>query len=510
MEPVKLSIRSTLLEEVITKGSDGALNFRTYLAGKWVWKDENIVVRSPIDSSVIARVPRLSWSDVEPVLDKMHKRGRWAVRDTPGSKRLRILSRIADFMEDVKEDFVEVLMLNAGKTKRQAEGEVRACIDRLRMAVMDTRRLVGDYIPGDWSSHTLESEAIIRREPYGIVLTVIPFNYPLFDTINKFVYSVVAGNAVIIKPPSADPLPSIIFARVAEAAGFPKEGLAVVTMPGRESGNLVADPRIGVISLTGSTETGLKVLRQAGIKQYVMELGGGDPAIVLNDADPEVTAEKIVAGIVGYSGQRCDAIKLVLAEKGIYEALKARIVEKLSKIKVGDPRKEDTVMGPLIDPRTIDEMLEAVKEATDKGCKLLYGGKRLGPTYVEPTLLEAPSKEVLRELTLYKEEIFAPVAIMMKVSNIDEAIELANGRRYGLDAAIFGKDISKIRRLIRYLEVGAIYINEYPRHGIGYYPFGGRKDSGIGREGIGYSVEYVTAYKSIVYNYKGEGIWDYM
>ena len=510
MEPVKLSIRSTLLEEVITKGSDGALNFRTYLAGKWVWKDENIVVRSPIDSSVIARVPRLSWSDVEPVLDKMHKRGRWAVRDTPGSKRLRILSRIADFMEDVKEDFVEVLMLNAGKTKRQAEGEVRACIDRLRMAVMDTRRLVGDYIPGDWSSHTLESEAIIRREPYGIVLTVIPFNYPLFDTINKFVYSVVAGNAVIIKPPSADPLPSIIFARIAEAAGFPKEGLAVVTMPGRESGNLVADPRIGVISLTGSTETGLKVLRQAGIKQYVMELGGGDPAIVLNDADPEVTAEKIVAGIVGYSGQRCDAIKLVLAEKGIYEALKARIVEKLSKIKVGDPRKEDTVMGPLIDPRTIDEMLEAVKEATDKGCKLLYGGKRLGPTYVEPTLLEAPSKEVLRELTLYKEEIFAPVAIMMKVSNIDEAIELANGRRYGLDAAIFGKDISKIRRLIRYLEVGAIYINEYPRHGIGYYPFGGRKDSGIGREGIGYSVEYVTAYKSIVYNYKGEGIWDYM
>jgi len=510
VEPVKLSIKSTLLREVITEGPDGALNFRTYLAGRWVWKDENIVVRSPIDSSVIARVPKLSWSDVEPVLSRVYGKGRWAVRDTPGDRRLRVLSRMADVMESVKEDFVEVLMLNAGKTRRHAEGEVRACIDRLRIAAMDTRRLVGDYIPGDWSSHTLESEAVIRREPYGIVLAVIPFNYPLFDTVNKFVYSVVAGNAVIIKPPSADPLPSILFARVAEVAGFPKEGLAVVTMPGRESGNLVADPRIGVISLTGSTETGLKVLRQAGIKQYVMELGGGDPAVVLEDADPDVAADKIVAGIVGYSGQRCDAIKLVLAEGRIYEALKAKILEKLSKIKVGDPREEGVVMGPLIDSRTVDEMLEAVQEAVSKGCKLLHGGKRLGPTYVEPTLLEAPSKEVLKELTLYREEVFAPVAIMVKVSSVDEAIELANGRRYGLDAAIFGKDIDKIRKLIRYLEVGAIYINEYPRHGIGYYPFGGRKDSGIGREGIGYSIEYVTAYKTIVYNYKGKGVWEYI
>ena len=179
-------------------------------------------------------------------------------------------------------------------------------------------------------------------------------------------------------------------------------------------------------------------------------------------------------------------------------------------MKVGDPREPDTDMGPLIDRSTVEEVLSAVKEAEERGAKVLFGGRSLGGNYIEPTLIEVEDKEVLKGLRAYRDEIFASIAIITPVDSVDEAIELSNERRYGLDAAIFGKDINKIRKLVRLLEVGAVYINEYPRHGIGYYPFGGRKDSGIGREGIGYSIEQVTALKTIVYNYKGKGIWEYM
>jgi len=253
----------------------------------------------------------------------------------------------------------------------------------------------------------------------------------------------------------------------------------------------------------------LKILRSAGIKQFVMELGGGDTAVVLGDADLEWSAQRIARGIYSYSGQRCDAIKLVLAEEPVYEKIKRLLVDELRKVRIGDPRDPSVDMGPLIDVEAVDNMIKAIEDALSKGGKILTGGKRLDNTYIEPTLIEAP-KERLEEIEAYKKEIFAPIAIITSVKSVEEAAEISNKRPYGLDAAIFGKDINKIRYLIRHLEVGAIYINDYPRHGIGYYPFGGRKNSGIGREGIGYSIEYTTAYKTIVYNYKGKGIWEYL
>jgi glyceraldehyde-3-phosphate dehydrogenase [NAD(P)+] len=503
-----LSIRGKVFAGVY-EVANGVYRFKAYAAGEWVSGREFTKVKSPIDSSVIAEVPRLSWGEVDKALDRVYKVGRWRIRDTPGWRRLEILERIADLMEQHKEDLANALVVNSGKTRSQALGEVEASIDRLRRADLDARKIFGEYAPGDWDPTTLETEAIVRREPYGVVLAIIPFNYPLFDTVSKFAYSAVAGNAVVVKPPSADPVPVLLFAKLVEEAGFPSESFAVLTVPGAESDKLVADERVHVISFTGSSSTGKKVLAAAGIKQFVMELGGGDPAIVLADADLDFAAERVAAGIYSFAGQRCDAIKLVLVEKPIYEEFAGKLVERLSKVTVGDPRDPDTVMGPLIDPSAADEMMEAVEEALSKGGRLLYGGKRLGSTYVEPTLVEVRDKSSLKQMKLYREEIFAPVALITDFSSEDEAVELANGRRYGLDAAIFGWDMDRIRRLIRLLEFGAIYINDMPRHGVGYYPFGGRKESGIGREGIAYSVEFVSAYKTIVFNYRGRGVWKY-
>lgn len=505
----KLKELSGELREIYTVNSDEVLSFKTYIAGIWTSTKDLEEVKSPIDLEVYAKVPKLNYEMVDMALQTLYRKGRWEIRDMPGEKRLKVFHTLASLLEKFRQDFVNVLVIGNGKTPSAANGEVNAAIERLERADLDVRKLYGEYVPGDWSTESLEAEAIVRREPLGIVLAITPFNYPLFDVVNKFVYSTVAGNAFVLKPASATPLPAIMFAKLAEMAGFPKEALAVITIPGKEMDKIVQDKRIGVISLTGSTETGEQVMKIGGIKQYVMELGGGDSALVMADADPKVSAQKIVTGITSYSGQRCDSIKFVFAEEPIYDKLKENLVEELRKVKVGDPRQDGVTMGPVIDPKTVDEFEFAVKDAVSKGGVILYGGKRLGATYIEPTLIEIDKSKV-KDLYLYKKEIFLSIAVLTQVSNIEEAIELSNGRRYGLDAALFGNDINKIRKAVRMLEVGAVYINEYPKHGIGYFPFGGRKDSGIGREGIGYTIEYVTAYKTVVYNYKGKGIWEYL
>jgi glyceraldehyde-3-phosphate dehydrogenase [NAD(P)+] len=496
---------STIYEE-----SDQGKRYKSYALGKWILGKTEQKIYSPIDNSLIGTVPRLSYSDIEPFIKELHESGKWKIRNTPGYRRIEFLEKMADLIEEYREEFIESLIIGAGKTRDQANGEVNASINRLRRAELDLRKIYGDYIPGDWDQTTLETESLVRKEPYGIVLAISPFNYPLFDTVAKFTYSAIAGNAVIIKPPTQVPIPSIMFARIAESSGFPKESLMVVTVPGSEMDGVVSDPRIGVVSLTGSSETGKKVLRAGGIKRYIMELGGGDPAIVLSDADISEASRLIAIGIYSYAGQRCDAIKMIIAHSSIKDELKNRIVENLEKVKVGDPRDPSTTMGPLISKEAVEEMMKGIQDAVEKGGKILYGGKSLGGNYVEPTLIEVTDKSKLSEMLLYKEEIFAPVAIIFDFNSEDEAIAFANGRRFGLDASIFAKDINKIRKIVRYLEYGAIYVNDIPRHGIGYYPYGGRKESGIGRESIAYSIEEVMAIKTIIYNYRGRKIFEYL
>ncbi len=505
-----VELRLSKFFEGIHYTREGRPYFKAYAAGEWVESSEWTPVYSPIDDTVIGYVPRLTYKDVDKVVGRVYEQGRWSIRNTPGYKRVSLMFRIADLLEKYSEDFVQALVLNTGKTYAQAKGELNASISRLRDSTLDARKVPGEYIAGDWDQSTLETEAIVRKEPFGVVLAVIPFNYPLFDSVTKFVYSAISGNAVIIKPPSADPLPVLMFAKVVEESGFPRDSFAVLTLPGKETDPLVADRRISVVSLTGSSSTGRHVLAVGGVKQYIMELGGGDPAIVLADADLDQAARAVAAGIYSYAGQRCDAIKLILVEEKVYEEFKKRLVEELKKVKVGDPRDSTTVMGPLISRDAVENMMSAVEDALAKGGVLLYGGRRLGGNYVEPTLVEIASHEQLVETRLYKEEVFAPVALITPFKDLDEAIKIANGREYGLDAAVFGKDLDRIRKVIRYLEVGAVYVNDMPRHGIGYYPFGGRKSSGIGREGIGYSVEYVMTTKTVIFNFKGKGVYNYL
>lgn len=484
--------------------------FKPYLPIGYV-NGENGILRkkSPINNEDIALIELLSVEQAIKGIDVLYEEGRWKARNTPGEKRLDILFRVAQRIEELKEDFINALVYDAGKPIETARGEVTASLDRIKKAMMDLREIRGDHIPGDWDIHTLETEGLVRREPYGIAAIITPFNYPLYDVVMKFVSAFIAGNALIIKPSSEAPIPAILFVKTVLDSGFPAKSIMLALMKGSDFSKVLRDKRIAAVMFTGSSETGKRILVEGGIKSYLLELGGGDPAIVLRDANLEQAATDVVKGIISYSGQRCDAIKLVLVEEPIYETFKNLLISEMKKqIVIGDPREPGVSVGPLINKDSVILFIDAVKDAVEKGGKILLGGRALKDNYVEPALIEI-DKEKVRETKAYQQEIFAPIALLVKVNDLDDAIKIANGRPYGLDAAIFSKNIDWIRKAIRLLEVGAVYVNMFPRHGIGYYPYGGRKESGIGIEGIGYSINYVAAYKSVVFNYKGARVWEY-
>jgi glyceraldehyde-3-phosphate dehydrogenase [NAD(P)+] len=465
--------------------------FPTFI-GEWYFGKDFFDVKSPIDLSLIAKVSKLEYEIAEKTIGKMYKKK----DEISGRERVELIKNLVDLFEKTKEDLINTLIINAGKPKELAKGEVEACIKRLKLVEYELKNVDGKYIDGKWNNE--KSEGIIKREPLGLVLIISPFNYPLFNVVDKFVSSFLFGNSVIIKPSSLVPIPAILFARLLEISGFPKNSFSVFTVPGKEMNKIISDKRIAGIIFTGSAEVGEEIVKNAGIKNYILECGGGAICFVLEDADIEKASEKIVKGVTLYSGQRCDAIKIIFAENGIYEKLKEKILEKISKIKVGDPREND--LGPIVDISAINEYEKALEDAKNKGAKILCG-KRIRENYVLPTIIEA-DKNTVKNLYAFNKEVFLSLAILVKVESLEEAIEISNERRYGLDACIFGKDLNKIKKICDKINVGAVYVNDFPRHGIGYFPYGGRKDSGMGFWGIGYSLERLTNYKSIIFNFE--------
>lgn len=497
-----------IFEPIFEMGSDGKPIIKNYLAGKWV-KGENITdLKSPIDGSVICHVSKLSAKQMDETVSIIYDKGRDAIRNFPGKERMKVFLKAAALLEENKDDFVDALVRGGGKPYDNAEGEVKATMERLEKTAMEFGHVVGDYIPGDWNDETMESEAIVKREPFGVLFAISSFNYPLFISFTKVIPALLLGNAVILKAASAVPLSSILMTRLLEVAGLPKECLATLLVSGKDTTKYTSDIRIQAISFTGSTEVGRFLLQNAGIKQFHLELGGKDPAVVLNDADPKETTEKLIKGLLGNSGQRCDAIRLVLVEKGIYDQMKDLLKEKYSTIKPENPLENKKAMiGPLIDDDAAQSIEDAYKDAVSKGAKPLVEFKRQG-NYVWPMMLEA-DPSILNDLVAYKEDTFGPLALLIKVDDEVQASNIANGTPFGLDACVFGSDEFRMRKVARTLDVGAVFLNEPPKHGIGYYPFGGMKDSGIGREGIGYSIQQLTTTKTIVSNFKGHAIWHF-
>jgi glyceraldehyde-3-phosphate dehydrogenase [NAD(P)+] len=480
---------------------EGRLDFKMLLEGKWFSMQDRVEVRSPIDGALVATVPSASQAEAKRGVDAAYA-NRNGIRTIPAVRKIEIFQQTRRLLLENLEAFVVVLALEAGKPRSNAEGEVKATAERLKLTPEEYGKIRGEHIPGDWSDETIGTDADVLREPVGVVLAISPFNYPLYITATKVIPALLAGNSVVVKTSSKDPLSFLMFARLLELGGIPAACLNVITGRGSIGEYLATQEKISMLTFTGSTEVGRALAKVAGLKTLHMELGGKGCAIILKDANLDLAASETVKGSISYSGQRCDAVSRVFVEQEVADVFVKKVLSEVATYKMGDPRDPSVKLGPLIDHGAAEQVHELVTDAVKRGAKLLRGGKYEG-NYYQPTVLDF----VPTEARIMWEETFGPVIPIGRVKDVDEAIQLANKSRFGLDSCVFTNDINLARKVAKRLEEGEVTINAAPRHGVGYYPFGGNKDSGIGREGIGYSIEEMTRLKTIVYNWKPAKVW---
>ncbi|WP_336002142.1 aldehyde dehydrogenase family protein [Halorientalis halophila] len=416
-----------------------------------------------------------------------------AMRETTLVERAGWFETIADELEARREELADVIVREAGKPIASARNEVAAAVERFRRAVEVVHGLQGEYLEGTTAGHE-GWEAIVKPQPVGTVLCLTPYNYPLATTALQVAPALAAGNSVVLKPATKTPVSAAILADCVDAVDLPEGAFSYVPGEASEIGDVLAgDDRLDAIAMTGSSGAGKRVSDESGMVTLHMELGGNAPALVFPDADLDDAVGQCAKGSFKYAGQRCSAVSRVLAHESVHDEVVTRLDDAMDAWTAGDLFDEDTALGPLIDEDQALRVEELVADAVDAGAELVRGGERDGQFH-EPTLLA----NVPREARLVEEEQFGPVAVVVPFADEREALELANAGDLGLDASVFTADHDRAMRLADRIEAGAVRINGAPSHGLGDMPFGGVKDSGIGREGIGYTVDAFTTTKTVV------------
>lgn len=465
------------------------------LNGEWVDRSHKIEVRNPQDNSLVDTVPRATAVDMEAAIEAAVA-GFERARAMPVHKRMAILQKTADILAEKHEEYARVIAQEGIKTIREARKEVTRCIQTIRISAEEARRLNGETIPFDQMPGSENRMGYYSREPIGVIGAITPFNDPLNLVAHKVGPGLAGGNAVIVKPDTKTPLSALWLARAIHDAGIPPGVLQVITGPGHEIGDLlVTDPRVRMISFTGGLSTGEAIMRKMGLKKVGMELGSNCPVIVMDDAELEQAVAANVSGAFWAAGQNCLHVQRLIVQDGIYDEFKQRFVTKAEAYRVGDKLDEATDMGPLINETAAKNVESMVNEAVAAGATVLTGGTREG-TFYDPTLLE----NVPDSVPLACEEIYGPVTVLYRFSELEEAIERANEVNYGLQAGIFTRDVQTAFRAAARLECGGVMINDSTDYRIDAMPFGGVKGSGLGREGIKFALQEMTEPKLVCFN----------
>ncbi len=478
--------------------------YRNLVGGKWVESKTNnlIDIYSPVDGALVGRVPAMSREEVDYVIENAKEsQKKWV--DVPINKRAEVLYRAADILEERAEEIGKILSFEIAKDKKGAVSEITRTADFIRFTADAAKSLEGDVLPGDsFPGFKKNKLSFVRRVPLGVVLAIAPFNYPINLSASKIAPAVVAGNSVVLKPPTQGSISALFLAQVFKAAGLPDGILNTVTGRGSEIGDyIVTHKDIDFINFTGSTDVGHHISEITSMKPLLLELGGKDAAIVLEDSDLELAAENIVSGAFSYSGQRCTAVKRILVMDEVADKLIELLKGKIEKLKLGDPRDEGTVIVPLINDKAADFVMELVEDALSKGAKRITGEKREG-NYIDPMLFD----NVTLDMRIAWEEPFGPVLPVIRIKNINEAIEIANKSEYGLQSSVFTKDIDRAFYIADRLEVGTVQVNNKTERGPDHFPFLGVKSSGMGTQGIRYSIEAMTRPKAVVLNFSNKEI----
>ena len=465
-----------------------------FVDGRWIEDGDLVEIRAPYDGSVIARVTQGRREHVESAIASAVK-AFGTTRRLPTFERQRILRQIATNIAFRRDEFSHTLAQEAGKPIKLARIEVDRAVFIFNVAAEETARMHGEYLSLDWQESTAGRWGITRRFPLGPVAGITPFNFPLNLVAHKVAPAIAAGCPIVLKPAPQTPLCSLMLAECVQQAGWPDGGLSVLPLSNEDAGLLVTDDRIKLISFTGSVPVGWDIKRRAGKKKVALELGGNAGVIVHSDADLQYAADRCITGGFAYAGQTCISVQRIFVEQSVYGKFTELLVQGVKKLRMGDPLDETVDVGPLIRQSDAQRAVSWVEEAVQAGARLLCGGKRQG-SMVEPTVLTSTKPE----MKVNCQEIFGPVVTVEPYSGFDEALRRVNDSPFGLQAGLFTRDTKLVFQAFDELEVGGLIAGDIPSFRVDHMPYGGIKDSGIGREGLRYAIEDMTEMKLLVMN----------
>jgi acyl-CoA reductase-like NAD-dependent aldehyde dehydrogenase len=465
---------------------------RLLIGGDWVETGEWQEVRSPYSGDVVGRVAKAGADETRRAIDAAEQ----AMRDPlPAHKRAEILVRVAGALGKRHDEVARQISDEAGKPLKAAKIEASRAMSTYTFAAVEARKLAGDVVPMDAAQSGEGKLAFTLRTPIGVVGAISPFNFPLNLVAHKIAPALAAGCAVVLKPASQTPLSALLLAELEDEAGLPPGWLNVLVGPASEIGDvLVEDDRVKAITFTGSSDVGWKLRERAARKRVNLELGNATPLIVEADADIEAAASATAQHGFSFAGQSCISIQRVYVQRAAYDDFVQRLVPKVEALVLGDPGEEDTDVGPVIDEGARDRILEWIEEARSAGAEILTGGE-LDGELIRPTLIANPAAD----LKVSCEEVFGPVVTVSPYDSLDEALRLANGTRYGLQAGIFTENVRTALRAAEELEFGGVTVNEAPTFRADQMPYGGVKDSGNTREGPAYAVRELTEERVVVF-----------
>lgn len=468
-------------------------NPRLWINGQWLETGATHDVINPATGERLAGVPLGDLATIEAALAAALAAFP-ATRRQPPHERAAVLHAVARGLGERRAEFVETILAEAGKPITFAEAEVDRAIVTFTAAAEEARRQHGEVLDMDAFPSGQGHLGITRRFPVGVIYGITPFNFPLNLVAHKVAPCLATGNTMVLKPATRTPLTALLLGEVLEKAGAVAGQINIVTCPNELAGHLVGDPRVKMVSFTGSPAVGWQLKAKCGKQRIALELGGNAGVIVHEDADLAAAIPPIASGGFGYAGQSCISVQRIFVHAPIYDTFRERFVAHVrEKVRVGDPRRRETMVGPMIDRAAVDRICGWINDAVTAGATVLVGGKANGP-FVEATVLE----NVAPHLDICAQEAFAPVVTLHPYARFEEALAGVNQSAFGLQAGVFTQNLRRAWQAFTTLEVGGVLINNVPTFRVENMPYGGIKDSGFGREGIRYAMEEMTEAKSLI------------
>lgn len=464
------------------------------IGGKHISSEDLEEVINPYNGEVIDTIP-IAHRQIADMAIEAANDAKSALTEMSAFKISNKLFNVVDKLREKRQEFAELLTLEVGKPINESLVEVDRSIETLKLAAEEAKRIYGESVPLDAGLNGKGFFAFTQRMPLGVVVAIAPFNYPLNLTIHKIAPAIACKNTVIVKPPSEAPLTVMKFCELLNEE-FPDGVVNVVTGYGSEVGDyLVTSADVDKVSFTGSVPTGLMISQKAGMKKVTLELGGNDPMIVLKDADVDKAIKGVINGAFLNAGQVCMGVKRIIIDESIADEFAQKLVVATEKLVMGNPQDTKTTLGTLISKKAAMQVEQAVNDAVEKGAKILTGGNREDAFY-EATVID----NVTPDMDLVQNETFGPIAPIIRVKNLDEAIKIANDTEYGLQAGVFTNDYYAAMRCANEIEAGTVFVNKQSTFRTDNMPFGGFKNSGIGKEGVKYAFDEMTKTKLIGLN----------